>query len=325
MLFLVRILNQIIKMIAILGSGFGLYGYLPAIIDGCKEHVLLPERYRNKFNERPELQRFAHNIQWKKNDSLLLESARGIVIALSPVKQVKWIERCLKYPNINFFIVEKPLANSPEEAIIIFKKLINSGKIFRIGYTFRYTDWAKKLNHILSVACKSEVLNIKWNFMAHHYTNNLQNWKRFNSFGGGAIRFYGIHIIALMAEIGYSNITLSSTYGNQADEVEKWNAIFTGLELPDCEVTIDSRSSINEFNIELVPNSNINFENIEISKLSDPFESMNNTNKISDVDERVSILSELCNSIWEESKDDYERYSAIIKLWLQVEKKNIKI
>jgi hypothetical protein len=304
-------------MIAILGSGFGLYGYLPAIIDGCKERVLLPERYRNKFNERPELQRFVSNIEWKKNDSLLLESASGVVIALNPVKQDKWIEECLKYPNINSLILEKPLAYSPERALILFKNLINSGKTFRIGYTFRYTEWAKQLTHILSVRSKNKKLIVRWSFMAHHYRNKLQNWKKFNSFGGGAIRFYGIHIIALLAEIGYSNITISSAYGDQADEVEKWNAIFTGLELPDCEVTIDSKSSIDKFNIELVSNSNLNFE---ISNLSDPFESMNNVNKFPDLDKRIPILSELCNSIGEESKGEYERYGATIKLWLLAEK-----
>ena len=48
-------------MFAIRGSGFGLYGYLPALV-GCGRRVVLPERYRARFAERPELAPFANEV-----------------------------------------------------------------------------------------------------------------------------------------------------------------------------------------------------------------------------------------------------------------------
>ena len=56
-------------MFAILGSGFGLYGYLPALVEGCEQPVVLPERYRARFDERSELARFAINVQWEDDES----------------------------------------------------------------------------------------------------------------------------------------------------------------------------------------------------------------------------------------------------------------
>lgn len=45
--------------IAILGSGFGLYGYLPALVAHCVQRVVLPERYRQRLEERSELAQYA--------------------------------------------------------------------------------------------------------------------------------------------------------------------------------------------------------------------------------------------------------------------------
>ena len=45
-------------MYSIIGSGFGLYGYLPAIIKLHKKGVVLPEKYKEKILLRPELKEF---------------------------------------------------------------------------------------------------------------------------------------------------------------------------------------------------------------------------------------------------------------------------
>ena len=114
-------------MIAILGSGFGLYGYLPALIDGCAERVVLPERYRTRFCERPELARFTSNVQWRHNETKVLDCASGVVLALQPNNQSEWIPQCLARTNIERLLLEKPLAQSPKIAIDLFNELYRMG------------------------------------------------------------------------------------------------------------------------------------------------------------------------------------------------------
>ena len=55
-------------MIGIFGAGFGLYGYLPALIEVGGGPILLLDRYRIPFSERTELRRFVSAVQWQENE-----------------------------------------------------------------------------------------------------------------------------------------------------------------------------------------------------------------------------------------------------------------
>jgi hypothetical protein len=308
-------------MMAIFGSGFGLYGYLPALIDGCGARVVLPERYRTRFCERIELERFSSNVQWEQNEGKVLDCANGVVLALQPTNQIQWIHECIARTNIELLMLEKPLAHSPVVAKNLFDDLIRSGKVFRIGYTFRYTEWGKQLRSMLGANSENRFLKIRWSFMAHHFRHDFHNWKRFNSAGGGAIRFYGIHIIALLSEIGYRNVTLSRVTGTSPDEVEKWVAIFEGSGLPECEVIVDTKSNVSEFKIEIISNSNGLSDSTIFTNLSDPFESKNNIYKLDKLDQRVPIIIQLCRSLWVKCANEYEWYEATLQLWTNVEDK----
>ncbi len=303
--------------IAILGSGFGLYGYLPALVDGCGQNVVLPSRYRQRFEERPELQGFVKNIQWEDEDAIFA-SVKGLVIALRPSDHYRIIPQLLKASNIERLIIEKPLAHSPEFAQEVFSKLTDSDKAFRIGYTFRYTHWGKELLSAIKTISSDDVISIDWQFMAHHFRHNLLNWKRSNEEGGGVIRFYGIHMIALLAELGYETVNTSNTSGLSANEIEKWTAMFTGPELPTFKVRIDSNSAINRFSVEHT--SDISQVPIQTyANQTDPF-AVSYANKPGAPDSRIPLLTALCQSLWN-NDDVYGWYDSTIKLWLEIEKK----
>ena len=309
-------------MIAILGSSFGLYGYLPALVDGCGQRIVLPERYRTQFSERPELERFSGDVQWEQDESAVLDCADGVVLALRPINQSEWIPPYLARSNIKRLLLEKPLAHSPEIAATIFDDLIRSCKVFRMGYTFRFTAWGRQLLNALGPMRGSGLLTIHWSFLAHHFRHDLRNWKRFNATGGGAIRFYGIHLIALLAEIGYRNVTLSRAIGASSDEIEKWIATFTGEGLPECEVVVDTKSIDSKFRVEHIFDSNGGLATIVYANLCDPFESQVEFSELGQIDRRVPILSRLCRSLWEENTNEYEWYDATIRLWLSIEGRN---
>ncbi|MGH8614276.1 MAG: hypothetical protein ACREYF_20175 [Gammaproteobacteria bacterium] len=306
-------------MFAILGSGFGLYGYLPALVDGCAQRIVLPERYRARFSERSELARFAGDVQWEADEDSVLGCVEGIVLALRPANQSEWVPRCLARANIGRLLLEKPLAQSPDAATAIFQDLLRSRKLFRLGYSLRYTAWGERILNAASIARGSGVLSIRWKFLAHHFQQELVNWKRFHATGGGAIRFYGIHIIALLAEIGYRHVTLSRAFGTSLDEVDEWVAAFAGAGLPECEVLVNTRSAVRAFSVHHASASKLAPTRTVFADLSDPFDLEPEACESGSVDRRVRILSRLCRSLWEEDADQYEWYDASIRLWSSVE------
>jgi hypothetical protein len=310
-------------MFAILGSGFGLYGYLPALVDGSAQRIVLPDRYRTRFSARSELARFINDVQWKSEETVALDCAEGAALALRPIDQVDWLHQCLVRSNIERLLLEKPLAQSPEIAAVMFDNLIRSGKVFRIGYTFRYTIWGMQLLDFLRSKTGAGPLSIHWHFLAHHFRNNLRNWKRFNATGGGAIRFYGIHIIALLAEIGYRDVALSRSFGISSEEIETWTAIFAGSGLPECEIVVDTRAIVSKFRVEQTVNTGDGPTISVFANLSDPFDLENELRQSNGIDQRVPILIRLCRSLWENGTNDYGWYDAAIKLWCNVEEKTL--
>jgi len=307
-------------MIAILGSGFGLYGYLPALVKGCGQRVVLSERHREPFALRPELAPFADDVVWERDEASALERADGVILALQPSQQSEWIPRCAERPNLKRILVEKPLATSPETARALLEELVRSDKIIRIGYTFRYTDWAEKMAAALKKGGRSKRLLIQWSFMAHHFRHDLRNWKRFTESGGGAVRFYGIQPIALLAELGYQGVISSRTFGTSPDVVDKWTASFGGPGLPECDVALDTRSATQKFSAELLFNSATE-PNLVFADLKDPFESTAAVEPLKGLDRRVPVLIRLCRSLWEQASDEDAWYKATIDLWRSIEEK----
>jgi predicted dehydrogenase len=305
-------------VIAILGSGFGLYGYLPALVKGCGQRVVLSERHREPFHERRELARFADDVQWERDEASVLDRADGVVLALQPSHQSEWIPRCLIRHNLECILVEKPLAPSPEAAGALLEDLARSGKVIRIGYTFRYTDWGQRIRAALKQAGESRRLFIQWSFLAHHFRHDLRNWKRFTDSGGGAIRFYGIQLIALLAELGYEVVISSHTFGNSIDVIEKWTASFRGPGLPECEVAVDTRSAIEKFGASFF--NSAREPGTVLADLIDPFESTT-TAGWEGLDRRVPSLSRLCRSLWEQTTAEDVWYKATIDLWRSVEER----
>ncbi len=303
-------------MFAILGSGFGLYGYLPALIN-LGERVVLPERYRDRFNSRPELAPFASQVQWSLTEEEALARADGVVLALRPSDQYEWVPRCLARSEISRLILEKPLAPAPDGAAFVLDKLIGSGKAFRIGYTFRYTDWALKLRGLVETKGVA-TFAIHWNFLAHHFRHDLYNWKRSTAQGGGAIRFYGIQVIALLAELGYREVTFSTGFGAEVEEIERWRATFTGNDLPICHVGIDTRSVSTEFRIGIDVDKGLG-QDLVVQK--DPFDSSYDEFALKGLDQRVDILTQLGQSLGQAETNIYDWYGATVVLWRAVESK----
>lgn len=293
----------------ILGSGFGMYGYLPALIE-CGIKVALPERYRAVVGGRSELVQYVPQVIWCSGSEEALAQASGAVVALRPADQAGWIARLADMLDIRELILEKPVAPTPRLAAQLIEVFERAGKRYRIGYTFRFMPWAERLGAVLDEG--TDGFSLDWSFTAHHYRANLTNWKRFDASGGGALRFYGIHLIALLAELGYDDVSSSVARGPSDVETASWEAVFTAKALPPFALRIDSRSTETCFRIAAGQRGGA------IVDLLDPFASMKQ-GAANVRDPRVDVLARLCRSLGADDANHAERQRNILALWARVE------
>lgn len=298
-------------MYAIIGSGFGLYGYLPAIVQGKDKTIVLPRAYESKVRTRTELAFTLSHIRWVDDEITALSMASTVVIAVPPQRQFELVSRCLTLPLIDKLILEKPLAVTPALAAELVSNLDLAQKSYRIAYTLLNTTWHQQLTWP-KLSSPDAIISINWTFTAHHFANQLKTWKRLQNRGGGILRFYGVHLVALLAYHGYDNVCCSVLEGKDPCEPERWNAIFSGPGLPYCHVLIDSQSATKQF---MMVHRIAEQENA-ILEMVDPFEQ--EIRKGGD-DARVGVIKRLIDSFGNDDRFYILFYKRVNKLWQKIE------
>ena len=298
----------------IFGGGFGIYGYLPAILLYPSNKVYLNIKYKKTITERPELNNLLESIFWYKEIDTIIQKVNSVVVATNPEKQTEIILDLLNHQYINNLVLEKPLAVNPKDSIKVLSKLINSSKKFVFGYSFLYTNWCLKIKKQI-YQINHEIIFIDWFFMAHHFKNNLKTWKNNHLKGGGVIRFYGIHLIALLAEFGYSEVNYSRIKVDKEGFFTAWKASFLGKSIPECRIEINTKSHHTKFNILGI---NKKDEPEELLDLKTPFDQERN---IENHDQRVSLLSKIISDT--RFAENLILYKNTNNLWKNCEEKLI--
>jgi predicted dehydrogenase len=297
-------------MVTIFGSGFGLYGYLPALIEGVNETVCLPRKYLKIIRSRTDLSALEEKILWVKDEDEAIQRSSKAVISVNPIWQFGIVKRCVALGFKGHFFLEKPLAESPEEADKLLDFLDDSGAGYSVGYSFLYIQAIKKY---LSNNRDTAQLLLNWEFMAYHFAKNLINWKRFDTEGGGVLRFYGIHVIALLVEAGYSGVVSSELMGEKEEEPSRWEAIFSHSKAVNCHVMVDSRSENSSFSL-------TGKKGTDPLVVTDPFEL--NHSQVEMLDRRfTSLVSFICDL--DKSVDRRNLYREINRMWRLVENRSV--
>lgn len=295
----------------VIGSGFGIYGYLPALIEEGISSIILPKKYQGKISARRELTRYLPNITFTEDLEAALCQATGVAIASLPETQVHCVEKCLTYKNIKYMFIEKPVAPNIQEAIELLQQLINAKIRFRIGYVFLYAKWYTNLKTILQSNLSKGELTITWRFQAHHFVHQLKIWKRYDSQGGGVVKFYGIHIFPLLAELGYNKVISSKIYCTTEDEPTRWLGTFAGENLPVCHIEVDSCFVKPSFTIIVQQDNQWSTFNF-----TDPFEL---EDELYHQDKRLMPLRKLIQTLDNSDNEIYELYKKTNNLWQQTD------
>lgn len=300
-------------MIGILGGGFGLYGYLPACVHAGYDKIALLDRYKNFVTSRAELKLYVDEIIWFNDETNLIKSVDTLILARRPVDNLLVLRNLIKdHVKVNL-IVEKPPAPTIEEAISIFSELSKKRYNFRIPFIFIYTRWFKTLENSIKQYQSMQELNIVWKFRAHHIVNEIDTWKRFHSEGGGVLRFYAIHIIGILAKIGWNKSKQTNMYYSLENEPTtlKFSCEGGGLPSIEVEVTCDSEETV--FKVETLKKGIYSYE-----VLANPFEDNVSRKSNSCDDVRVGYLTELLKDLSTNSVN-WCWYSDFIKLWRSIE------
>jgi len=235
--------------IGILGSGFGLYGYLPALIELGHSGILMPERYRATLRARAELRALEPAVNWQADVGALIAQSEALFSVRRPVDQEVLVDKEIDFRVTKALYLEKPIARTPGAAAAMLEKLRRQGCNVQSGMFFTKLPWAHSLKAHLDSAQYAREFEIHWAFRAHHYQHDVDTWKRRVADGGGALRFFGIHLVALMAELGFTQVLSSRLEASAAGEAQNWMAVFGSAAGHICSFSVCSNALKQTFSV----------------------------------------------------------------------------
>ena len=227
---------------SIIGSGFGLYGYLVAISHlGETGKIFILKEYLPLILNLKIDQKIRKNIVPCKSLDELIANGDVIVIARRPVDQLEIIQNNIQLLKTKILLLEKPIAPSPRQASKLLSLLEKNQINFSVGFLFRYLHWSEL---ICNRAYQDKEIKITWSLT----DKGKLGWKK-DKFGGGAVDLLGIHILAMMA-LHHFSLVDSQIFLNKKELEYRWAASF-GKKNFIVNVELNSASDKNFFKIEM--------------------------------------------------------------------------
>jgi predicted dehydrogenase len=177
-------------LIGVLGSGFGLYGHIPALLElGFPVKTL--SRYQARLDSRPELAMLRSSVEFVETETDVLADSETVVLARRPVDNFRaayWFRHCSSLPKL---VIEKPLGPTPQEAMQFLLDFSNA-QLFT-PFLFRWCSWTQSLRAALGSG--AECITIEWGFAPSAAGSR---WKADVAAGGGPLAYYFVHLIAVL-------------------------------------------------------------------------------------------------------------------------------
>lgn len=207
--------------IAVVGSGFGLYGLLPAFnsVKGYKVVGFCAKKT-------PRVIKYCKSIGLKDlftNWKIMIDSCKpdAIAIAVIPAEQFLIVQYAIK-KGIHVF-AEKPLTNDTKQA----KQLVQLAKKNHVANAVDFifpeiVEW-QKCKQILDTKRLGKTLDIQitWHFHSYDLRNKIKGWKTDIKQGGGALSFYCSHVLYYIKWFLKDYTVLSAVKGTSAQSLNK--------------------------------------------------------------------------------------------------------
>ena len=277
----------------IIGSGFGIYGYLPAIYKNSKK-IFLNIKYKKKIEKRIELIRYLKRVTWYFDIKDINNKIDYVIIAQNPKQQFLITKKILRFLKPKHLFLEKPISQNPNKSLNLVEFLEKNKIKFSVGYLFTYLNWYQYIKKNLSHNQKFEII---WRIKSNK-KNNL--WKFNHKEGGGLVRFYSIHFFKLFHDLNLTNIHKVSVNKKHCRFIlkdQKENTILLNVEY----------ALINQFHIR----HNKNY----FLKSPNPFMKSIKINN----DPRVVIIQKYVKDIFENFKINYRHEKRFIEFWKKIE------
>ena len=179
--------------VAIVGSGFGMYGLLPAFsrIKECKVVSICGKNSEMMLNNCKKLGLNRYT-DWRK--MLQKEKPDAVAIAVIPSHQYEIAIYALE--NGMAVFAEKPLTTSFDTSLELNKLAKKKRLPNMLDFLFpEIPEWhaAKKAieNGLIGEILK---VNVDWTFLSYDLMNHIKSWKTDVKQGGGALSFYFSHV-----------------------------------------------------------------------------------------------------------------------------------
>ena len=179
--------------VAIVGSGFGMYGLLPAFsrIKGCKVVSICGKNSERMLNycKKLGLNRYT---DWR--EMLQKEKPDAVTIAVIPSHQYEIAKFALE--NGIAVFAEKPLTTSFATSLEINKLAKEKELPNMMDFIFpEIPEWQATKKVIQSgLVGKIHKINVDWTFLSYDLMNHIKSWKTDVKQGGGALSFYFSHV-----------------------------------------------------------------------------------------------------------------------------------
>lgn len=183
-----------IKNVAIIGSNFGISGYLPALKKNKNYKIVLiccrSDESLTKLKKKFTKIKISKNWKDAFNKNIDL-----IICSTIPKVQDKIINYNFKIKKSIIF--EKPISSSYQKSFLILKKLIKYKIKSEINLTFLYHNLFISLKKIIdsNKLGKIKKISIDWSLKNNSLLKKTYSWKIDSKQGGGIKNIYLIHIL----------------------------------------------------------------------------------------------------------------------------------
>ena len=178
--------------LAVVGSGFGLYGLLPAFqqIETCSV-VGISGRHTERLVAYCRHTAVPHYSQWRE----MLDHCRpdAIAVAVVPRFQCDIVKHALQY-GISVF-AEKPLCHDVAQARELLALAQAGRQAHMVDFLFPEIPAWRRAKELLKAESIGRVVQVtvNWSFLSHDLRYKIKSWKTDPSAGGGALAFYFSH------------------------------------------------------------------------------------------------------------------------------------